>query len=204
MNKCTGGTAPSVEAHGSQPGGPNAWVEIATSHVGNDTNVLFDGHEVPIARVTGNEAKEEALDATAGQLTPLQNQHRGTAATAPVVAFHVPAGTAAGTHKVTLRVCGATSEEVPVEVLAGAAPTIESVRLVHGEWPSLLIKGAGLGSATEVVLIASDGAATTLSNVTHIDESSLRVPMDKLGTFDVFVKSPNGLGGGPPTGVVKP
>lgn len=53
-----------------------------------------------------------------------------------------------------------------------------------------------------MVLVSPDGAVIALSNVTRIDEGQLTVALEKSGSYEVFVKSPNGLGGGPPGGVV--
>jgi hypothetical protein len=189
-------------------GGANAWVEIATSHAEatpEANHVLIDGVAVPVVRVTTAGEKEHTLDAAAGQLTPRQRtEAQSENGPAHVIAFRVPAGLAAGPHSIRLQTCNTTSEDhVAFEILPNPAPAISSIRLVRGEvWPALIIKGSNLSGAEEVILAAADGTVSALGNVTRIDDGQLRVPVEKSGTYDVFVRSANGLGGGPPNGMI--
>ena len=186
-------------------GGANAWVEIEASHLepsASDNHVLFDGAEIPVVRVLDRGDEGHAVDATAGQLTPRGGRAHETPSAAHVIAFRVPANAAAGTHSIALRTCQATSEPVAFEVLPKAAPDVASVRLVRGEvWPAIFVKGANLSGVEEVFLV-SEGAVTSLTNVTRIDDGQVRVSVEKSGTYDVFVRGAGGIGGGPPNGVV--
>lgn len=64
------------------------------------------------------------------------------------------------------------------------------------------IKGSNLIAVEEVVLVGDDGAVSTITNVTRIDDGEIRAPLDRSGTYEVFVRNKGGLGGGPPNGVV--
>lgn len=208
--RCAGGEhpAPTARIHGHLPGsgrgGAGSWVELESS-TGDGVEVLLDGKPLTVVRVQGGGEEEHAVDATAGELTPRQRRTPAAApgATAHLVGVRIPHGVAEGPHALVVRACGAASEEMPFDVLAAAAPSIDAIRLVRGEvWPALYIKGTGLTSVEEVLLVANDGTVTSLANITRVDDSQLRVSAEKNGTYEVFVRSANGVGGGPPNGNV--
>lgn len=198
--------------HGISPtrGGAGAWFELGSSHVEPalaDNHVLLDGKEIPIVRIAGGAEQEHAVDATAGQLTPRQagaSSRSSSEAASARIGVRIPAGTPSGSHALGFRACQSASEDtIAYEVLPSAAPVITSLRVVRGAtWPMLYVTGQHLAAAEELVLVDPDGKSLTLGTVTRVDDGQLHVAVEKPGTFEVFVKSPNGLGGGPPGGVV--
>lgn len=186
-------------------GGANAWVELRTTHaegLASDNHVFIDGREVPVASVTAP-GSDAPLDATGGRLTARDGAERTVGDDPHVVTFRVPAGLTAGKHELTFKTCDvAATETLSLEVLASPAPSITSVRHVHGEWPVLIIKGVNLADAEEVILVGRDGAVSRVSNITKVDDGQLKAPLDHGGTYDVFVRTKGGIGGGPPAGLV--
>lgn len=207
-DRCSGERpAPSIHARQMPArGGVNAWFELGSSHLdasASDNHVLLDGREIPTARVASGGDDEHAVDATAGQLTPRQSRTADAKGSGNVIGFRIPAGTPPGAHTIALRTCNATSDTIAYEVLPSAAPVVTGVRVVRGAvWHSLYVTGANLAGAEEVILVSPDGASTPLANVTRIDDGQLKVAVEKSGSFDVFVRSANGIGGGPPSGTV--
>ena len=47
-----------------------------------------------------------------------------------------------------------------------------------------------------------DGTVTVIDNVTRVDDGQVRAVLDRSGSYEVFVRTKHGLGGGPPGGVV--
>lgn len=210
-DRCAG-DRPIPKIHGISPpaGGAGAWFELGSSHVEPtpaDNQVLLDGKEVTIVRIAGGAGEEHAMDATAGQLTPRQAGATSRSSGGPSsarIGVRIPAGTPSGSHALGFRACQKAAEDtIAYEVLPSAAPVITSLRVVRGAtWSTLYVTGQHLAAAEELVLVAPDGKSLTLGNVTRVDDGQLHVAVEKSGTFEVFVKSPNGLGGGPPSGVV--
>lgn len=186
-------------------GGANAWVELRATRAeaqASDNHLFIDGREVSVASVTAPGA-DAPLDATGGRLTVREGAKRSAGDDPHLVGFRVPAGLAPGKHELTFKTCDvAAAETLALEVLSSPAPSITSVRHVHGEWPVIFIKGVNLADAEEVILVGRDGAVTRIPNITKVDDGQLRAPLDHGGTYDVFVRSKGGVGGGPPSGLV--
>lgn len=222
----SGAAAPSGRCAGVEPsmsesqalptgtsGGPNAWFEVKVTHaepVLTDNHLSLDGVEIPIVRITTTGAAEDGShDPTAGRLITRRGAASASAggeskgAYANVVSFRIPAGTPIGKKQLAFRTCGlAAPERITIDVLPSPAPVIASIKIVRGEqWPALFIKGSNLIGADKVILVAADGAVSTIDSVTKIDDSEIHVMANGPGTYEVFVQSANGLGGGPPGGV---
>ncbi|MBX3230702.1 MAG: hypothetical protein KIT84_00685 [Labilithrix sp.] len=205
---CSGGDAPSLSTSDrltrELAGGANAWLEVkvtrAEPEVGNN-HLFLDGREVPVVHVSG--PGDTALDASGGRLTARDGAKRADATHPYVVGFRVPAGVAPGPHELSFKACDvAAAETLPLTVLPNPAPTISALRFERGEWPVLFIKGTSFEDLEEVLVVASDGSISRIENAKMVGDGELRAPLDHGGTYEVFVRTKHGLGGGPPTGTI--
>jgi hypothetical protein len=212
--RCSGDRSPpSISASdgllSGPSGGVNAWFDARVTRadpVLAENHLLLDGVEIPIVRVrTLDPDAHGSFDPTAGRLKPGR-------AGAPdpdsdyryVVSFRIPPGTPPGTRQLAFRTCGLEApERIAIDVLPAPAPVITSIHVVRGEqWPVLFIKGSNLIDAEEILLVGSDDSVSSIPDVTKLDDGQIRAPLGRSGSYEVFVRTRGGVGGGPPAGVV--